>query len=102
MRTLSHEIPRFPELDGLVICLVQARLSLLKGFWLVQVRDSQFSRMAYSNGTTLQACLDLYVLVLVFLNSMDRPRLSSQQIYSVVLDDGMHYILVSRLPYTSL
>lgn len=58
-------------------CVLDMRPKLILGIWAPQL------------------AFDVYALILVFLNAMDRPRVQGQKVWKMLHEDGIFLIAVS-------
>ena len=70
---------QFIEILNFKACSVDIRPKLILGIWAAQI------------------AFDVYALVLVFLNAMDKPRVQGQKIWKMLYEDGIFLITVSPM-----
>ena len=64
-------------------CVIDVRPRLMLGIWVSQI------------------VFDVYVVVLLFLNAMDKPRVEGQKVWKMLREDGIFLIAVSLHAHSS-
>jgi hypothetical protein len=64
-------------LSFLNACVIDVRPKLMLGIWASQL------------------AFDVYVVTLLFLNAMDKPRVEGQKVWTMLREDGIFLIAVS-------